>query len=66
VTAAFYADLLERLAGTPRYEHSGRHGRDLLATVTASYLSARSGREVDPAASVPDDVYAGGASSLWA
>ena len=66
VTPAFYADLLERIGGGARYEHSARHGRDLLATVTATYLSARSGREADPAGSVPAGVYAGGAAGLWA
>ena len=65
VTAAFYADLLARMDGDSVYEHSARHGRDLLATVTATYLAAGRGREVDPAAPVPADLYAAGAPSLW-
>lgn len=64
VTPAFYADLLERLAGAPDYEHSGRHGRDLLATVTATYLSAGAGRRLDPAGPVPPSVYSGGFPEL--
>jgi predicted dehydrogenase len=65
VTPAFYADLLERLSGPPRYEHSARHGRDLLATILATYLAAHRGREVDPGATVPVDLYENGASGLW-
>jgi len=65
VTPAFYTDLLERFAAGARYEHSARHGRDLLATVTATYLSARDGREADPADPVPADLYTGGAAGLW-
>ncbi len=66
VTAAFYADLADRLAGPPRYEHSGRHGRDLLAVVAATYLSAHEGRAVDLAAALPPQLYEEGASALWA
>lgn len=66
VTAAFYADLLDRLAGPARYPHSGRHGRDLLAVLAATYLSAREGRAVEVGAPLPPELYARGAPALWA
>lgn len=51
VTAAFYDDVLARLAGPPAYRHSGRHGRDLLATVIATYRAALTGERIDLRAS---------------
>jgi predicted dehydrogenase len=65
ITAAFYADLAERLQRPPEYEHSGQHGRDLLATVAATYLSATAGRTANPLADVPQEVYERGVAALW-
>jgi predicted dehydrogenase len=66
VTTGFYSDLLERLSGPPAYLHSGAHGRDVLATVAATYLSARAGHAVAVDAAVPTAVYERGAPALWA
>jgi predicted dehydrogenase len=64
--ASFYDDVLEQLDSPPAYAHSARHGRDLLATMTATYFSAWGGRDFDLDDPLPRHVYANGAMALWA
>ncbi len=65
VTAAFYGHVHTRLTAPRAYAHSARHGRDLLESVLATYLSAHERRQVEIAANLPCNVYGKGASALW-
>jgi predicted dehydrogenase len=65
VTARLYEHVLTRLADPPAYAHSARHGRDLLATALAAYLSARTGRRVELDERLPAGLRERGALALW-
>lgn len=64
--ARFYDDVRGRLDSPAAYDHSARHGRDLLATMTATYLSAWLRRDIELSGPLPRHVYADGATALWA
>ena len=61
----FYADVAERLTGPHEYLHSGRHGRDLLATLLATYVAASEGRDVDLPPELSEALYAEGAAAAF-
>jgi predicted dehydrogenase len=66
VTGAFYDDVLARLIGPAEYFHSGRHGRDLLATVMATYRAIQMAERIDVqrSCSLPLDDVRGSAVAL--
>jgi predicted dehydrogenase len=66
LTPAFYTHVLARLRQAPAYLHSGHHGRDLLATMMATYLSARERRQIDLAMELSPSLRQRGALELWA
>jgi predicted dehydrogenase len=65
VTPRLYEDVRERL-DRPSYLHSARHGRDLLATTLASYLSARTARHVELDETLPARLREDVALAPWA
>jgi predicted dehydrogenase len=65
VTTRFYEDVYRRLSNDPVYLHSARHGRDLLATTLATYLSARTARPVELDETLPTRLHDDSALAHW-